>query len=592
MLGFDRMGREGRATPGPARLARALDGSRWVRIAWAAAPVAIVAVAGVLRFANLGNRELFRDEAASWLLSSYPLGSMLDHARFEAYPPLYAVALKIWTGLFGDGEAALRTLSAIAGIATLIVVWAWAREALGRVPACIALGLAAVSVMLIDDARDARMYAIETAFATASWWLTWRLAILPARRAPWRSLVPTAAALVVTATGELWTLAFGIPTAALQVVFAGSVTVVSVASWRRGRTAADEGRAADPAAASPWWAQLPRGPLLALAAIAVGASTFLAWLPALLAVAGNGRPFWTGRPNLDAIPQTFDRVIGVPWSATEVAQYVALVLAVAGAVGLMGLGVRRATAGAAVPDEAGQGRRNRLRWLGIALLMTVTLCPIVWIYSQVRPIYDARYFGSIAPPLCLLMAAGTPLMARLLRNRLIPAALLLVLVATMASSSLDFVRSRSGSADLDPAQETVAQLVTSARPGDVVLTNDARTYFLVDYYLHRAGGEGAYGLRVYDWNGPSQPFFYGTYLISGDRVVTPALVDRVGWARALPDLRTGGSIWLITVTAGNRDDIGFAPAAAGQLVEKSRQLVGRPGDQSGKAGQIRQLAIP
>jgi hypothetical protein len=224
--------------------------------------------------------------------------------------------------------------------------------------------------------------------------------------------------------------------------------------------------------------------------------------------------------------------------------------------------------------------------------MTVTLCPIVWIYSQVRPIYDARYFGSIAPPLCLLMAAGTPLMARLLRNRLIPAALLLVLVATMASSSLDFVRSRSGSADLDPAQETVAQLVTSARPGDVVLTNDARTYFLVDYYLHRAGGEGAYGLRVYDWNGPSQPFFYGTYLISGDRVVTPALVDRVGWARALPDLRTGGSIWLITVTAGNRDDIGFAPAAAGQLVEKSRQLVGRPGDQSGKAGQIRQLAIP
>jgi 4-amino-4-deoxy-L-arabinose transferase-like glycosyltransferase len=586
------MGREGRATPGPAPLARAHDGSRGVRIAWAAAPVAIVATAALLRFVNLGDRELFRDEAASWLLSSYPLGGMLDHARFEAYPPLYAVALQLWTGLFGDGEAALRTLSAIAGVATVVVVWAWGRESLGRVPACIALGLAALSVMLIEDARDARMYAIETAFATASWWLTWRLAILPPRRAPWRSLLPTASALVVVAAGELWTLAFGIPTAALQVLFAGSVAVVSVVSRRRGRAVADEGGAGDQAAAGPWWAPLPRGPVLAVAAIAVGASTFLAWLPALLAVAGNGQPFWTGRPNIDAIPQTFDRVIGVPWSATEVAQYVAWALAVAGVVGLLGLGVRRARSGVAVADEVDRDRRSRLRWLGLALLMAMTLCPIVWLYSQVRPIYDARYFGSIAPPLCLVIAAGVPAMTRLLRNRLIPAALLLVLVATMASSSLDFVRSRSGSADLDPAQETMARLVTLTRPGDVVLTNDARTYFLIDYYLHRAGGEQAYGLRVYDWSGPSQPFFYGTYLISSDRVVTPALVDRVGWAGALPDLRAGGSIWLIAVTAGNRDDMGFAPTATGQLVEESRQLVRRPGDGSGKAGQIRQLAIP
>ena len=592
MLGCGRMEREGRAAPRPAPFERALDGSRGVRIAWAAVPVAILAVAAVLRLANLGGRELFRDEAASWLLSSYPLGSMLDHARLEAYPPLYAVGLKLWTGLFGDGEAALRTLSAIAGVATLIVIWAWGREALGRVPACIALGLAALSVMLIDDARDARMYAIETAFATASWWLTWRLAILPARRAPWRSLVPTASVLAVTAAGELWTLAFGIPTAALQVVFAGSVGVVAASSRRRGRAAAVEETAACPANAGTWRTRLPRGPVLAMAAIGVGGSTFLAWLPALLAVAGNGRPFWTGRPNLDAFPQTFDRVIGAPWNAPEVAQYVALILALAGAVGLLGLGIGHAGAGTAGPGGADRERRTQLRWMGLALLLATTLCPIVWIYSQVRPIYDARYFGSIAPPLCLLMAAGAPVMTRLLRNRLIPAALLLVLVVTMASSSLDFVRSRSGSADLDPAQETVAQLVTLAKPGDVVLANDARTYFLIDYYLHRAGGEQAYGLRVYDWSGPSQPFFYGTYLISGDRVVTPALIDRVGWAGALPDLRAAGSIWLTTITAGNRDDIDFTPFATGQLIEKSRQLVKRAGDQSGKAGQIRQLAIP
>jgi hypothetical protein len=591
MLGFDRMRREGTTTVRLGPVARALRRPIGARIA-RAVPVALLAIAAALRFVNLGNRELFRDEAASWLLSSYPLPSLLDHARFEAYPPLYAVALQWWTGLLGDGEAALRSLSAAASVVTLALVWAWGREALGRVPACIALALAGLSVMLIDDARDARMYAIETAFTTASWWLTWRLAILPARRAPWRSLMPTASLLAVTAAGELWALALGIPSAILQLAFAASVGAASVVLRRRGGAAADPTRAGDPVATTPWRVRLARGPMLAVAAIAVGASTFLAWLPALLAVATNGQPFWTGRPNLDALPQAFDRVIGGPSSAAIVGQFVALLLVVAGAIGLIGVRRRRATMAEASPEDADGECRRRLRWFGLALLMAVALCPIVWLYSQVRPIYDARYFGSIAPPLCLLMAAGVPVVARLLRNRVVPALLLVVLVATMASSALDLVRLRSGSTDLDPAQETVAQLVASAKSGDVILANDARTYFVIDYYLHRAGGEQAYGLPVYDWYEPSQPFFYGTYLVSGDRVVTPGLVDRVGWARALPELRAGGSIWLITVTAGNRADIGFAPTATGQLVQQSLDVVRRPGDPPGKAGQIRKLAIP
>ncbi len=580
-----------------APIVRALGASRGARTASGAVPVVLVAIATILRFVNLGNRELFRDEAASWLLSSYPLGSLLDHARFEAYPPLYAVALQLWTGLFGDSEAAMRSLSVAAAVATLAVVWAWGRQALGRVPACIALALAGLSVLLITDARDARMYATETAFATASWWLTWRLAVLPAPRVPWRSLVSTAAMLAITASGELWTLAFGIPIAALQVAFAGSVAMASIVGPREpGRSTSEETARSGPAAATRWQARIPRGPVLAIAAIAVGALVFLAWLPALLSVATNGQPFWTGRPTIAAFAQTFGLIIGLqgPWIFTAVADCIAAILAVAGIVGLLGLGRRSAGPAAAVvgmATEEDDTDRDRRRWFGVALIFALALCPIVWIYSQIRPIYDARYFGAIAPPLCLLIAAGVPAVTRRLGSRVVPSILLIVVLATMAAGGLDFVQMNSVSNDLDPAQETVARLIASTSPGDVVIATDARTFFPIDYYLERAGGEQAYGLRLYDWYGPGQPFFYGTYLISSDRVVTPNLVGRVGWRRALPALRSGGSIWLITITAGTRADIGFSPIAAEQLIEQSRQLVQRPGDLSGRAGQILRLTI-
>ena len=58
--------------------------------------------------------------------------------------------------------------------------------------------------------------------------------LLPAPRVPWRSLVSTAAhAWPITASGELWTLAFGIPIAALQVAFAGSVAMASIVGPKR-----------------------------------------------------------------------------------------------------------------------------------------------------------------------------------------------------------------------------------------------------------------------------------------------------------------------------------------------------------------------
>jgi hypothetical protein len=500
----------------------------------------------------------------------------------------------------------------LAGLVTLAVVWAWAREALGRSSACIALALAGLSVLLIDDARDARMYAIETAFTTTSWWLTWRLVALGSpERAIRRGTVLTATVLAIAVAGELWTLALGLPSAALQMAFACVGAVAAVGTVRGLRTtkrdSAGSGAIAGLVRRATW---IPRGPALAVGAIAIGSATFLLWLPMLLAVAGNGQPFWTGRPGLDAISQTFNRAFTVTghWDVTMPARLIAILLAVVGVVGL--LSVHRKRGGDSEPrpgdsalrprttgtdardDHADASLRRRLRWFGIALIFAVGLVPVVWLYSQLRPIYDARYMGAAVPPLCLLIAAGLPTLARWLHSRVVPSVLVIVLVVTMSTGAIGFVQSRSVSSDLNPGRETASQLLALARPGDVVLANDARTYFPVDYYLHRAGGDKALGIDVYDWYGLGQPFYWGTYLISQQKVVSPALIDRVGWARALPGLRPGGSIWLITICNGARDDIDFAPLNQGQLMQQSRLLVTAPGGSPGEIGQIRKLQIP
>jgi 4-amino-4-deoxy-L-arabinose transferase-like glycosyltransferase len=583
------MDSEGMATRRAARVARSLAGSRLVARGAAALPAALLAAGAILRFVNLGGRQLFRDEAASWLLAGYPLGAMLDHARFEAYPPLYSIVLSAWIGLFGDSEAALRSLSVLAGLATLGVVWAWARETLGRAPACVALALAALSVILIDDARDARMYAIETAFATASWWLIWRLLTLEARLdRRRRTALLTAAALAIAVAGELWTLALGLPTAGLQVIVVG----LGALAGARARLAVldrPSPRIWTPRGLAGAIAAVPRGPGLAIVALAIGGATFLVWLPNLLAVAGNGQPFWTGRPGPDALYQTLNRAVSTTgqWDATVPAPFIAFGLAVMGTVGL--LGIRRPQHGS---EPTAASTSSQLRWFGIALIFAASIVPVVWLYSQVRPIYDTRYMGSLAPPLCLLIAAGLTTLGRRLRSRALPSILLIALVSMMASGAIGFVQSRSVNGDVNPAQETAAQLVTMVRPGDVVLTVDARTYFPIDYYLARAGGEKALGIELYDWYGPEQPFFYGTYLIPEARVIRPSQVDEIGWARALPGLEPGGTIWLVTIGNGDREDIGFAPLSTDQLVERSRLLVPGSSGSGGRYGQIHQLTIP
>jgi hypothetical protein len=78
----------------------------------------------------------------------------------ESSPPLYYMALGGWIQLFGDSEAALRSLSAVASSLAIPLVYILGKELLDRQHGVIAAALFALSPTAVYYAQEARPYAL------------------------------------------------------------------------------------------------------------------------------------------------------------------------------------------------------------------------------------------------------------------------------------------------------------------------------------------------------------------------------------------------------------------------------------------------
>lgn len=116
-----------------------------------------------LRFATLDLQSYRYDEAVT-------VGRVLHPSLFdtlsaipgsESTPPLYYLLAWFWSRLFGTGEVGLRSLSALAGTASIAVVYLGAVALpLPRRAGAIAAAIVAVSPVLIWFSQDARAYAL------------------------------------------------------------------------------------------------------------------------------------------------------------------------------------------------------------------------------------------------------------------------------------------------------------------------------------------------------------------------------------------------------------------------------------------------
>jgi uncharacterized membrane protein len=124
---------------------------------------ALVALAAALRFWQIGQQSFWLDEAFTVDLVGRPFGDMLSGvAATESTPPLYYALAWLWAQVFGDGEAALRSLSALIGVAAVPVAWKAAREWFRDVPHAgpVAAALVAVNPYFVWYSQEARSYSL------------------------------------------------------------------------------------------------------------------------------------------------------------------------------------------------------------------------------------------------------------------------------------------------------------------------------------------------------------------------------------------------------------------------------------------------
>ena len=149
-----------------------------MRASVAASLAIAVALGAWLRFAGLGAREMSADEGASWAAAAAPSLSAVVWNQAILNPgklALYEVALHGWIGLFGDGVAAMRSLSATLDTVSIVVVFALTRELLAGLAdadaaAALAALLFAVNLVSIKYARELRMYPLALLIVLLQVW--------------------------------------------------------------------------------------------------------------------------------------------------------------------------------------------------------------------------------------------------------------------------------------------------------------------------------------------------------------------------------------------------------------------------------------
>ena len=141
----------------------------------------IILIALLLRLVAISARPIWYDEAFAILFAEKGLQAMLagtltqvGGAASDVHPLAYYVLLNSWMDVFGETLPAVRSLSVIFGVGTVLIIYLFARSLAGERMALIAALLLAISPFQIHYAQEIRMYALLAlllAMATLALWL-------------------------------------------------------------------------------------------------------------------------------------------------------------------------------------------------------------------------------------------------------------------------------------------------------------------------------------------------------------------------------------------------------------------------------------
>ena len=123
-----------------------------------------------LRFYRLEAQSFWYDEGNSARIAERSLRLIIEGAAGDIHPPLYYIALAAWRALMGESEFALRALSALCGVLTVLSTFALGRSLAGRGVGWLGAFFVAISPFAVYYSQEARMYApLALCASTAAW---------------------------------------------------------------------------------------------------------------------------------------------------------------------------------------------------------------------------------------------------------------------------------------------------------------------------------------------------------------------------------------------------------------------------------------
>jgi mannosyltransferase len=142
---------------------------------------------------RIGHKSIWYDEAISISFARAPLGTAWAAVAGRTDGPLHYFALWGWVHLFGIGEGAVRSLSALFAAGTVATLYLLGRRLFGVLVGVGAALLLTVQGFFVEYAQEARSYAMAMLLATVSTYLLLR-ATDSSRRSWWFSYAVVLAA--------------------------------------------------------------------------------------------------------------------------------------------------------------------------------------------------------------------------------------------------------------------------------------------------------------------------------------------------------------------------------------------------------------
>jgi mannosyltransferase len=373
---------------------------------------------------RIGARSVWYDEGVSAMATGSSWGVLEHVARtFDPNMSGYHVVLRLWQGAFGDSEAALRSLSAVAFGAAVLMLVALGRRLHDARTGLLAGLFLAVSPFVVRYGQEMRSYALEVFMVTTLTYLFVRVVDPddPAVHRAWPAIAYGATAGFACYVHMYSLFVLAAHGASLALLGPGRIP------WARLRRSAR------------WFALLVVPMMLWMAA---GPSEQLGWI---------------ARPS----PLDFLKV------ANEIAGGELVSLVLFALVGTVAVGFARSFT---------RDWRTRAQWAdGLGLLWIVMPFVLSAVVSTVvKPIFLSRYMIVVVPAVALVAATG---LTRLRVRPLAIGALSVVMIGSLVTIDRGYGGNKANWRD------AVDYLAAYAKPTDGVVICPAKARLPVTYYV-------------------------------------------------------------------------------------------------------------